>query len=88
MLQDVGSADVTLAARNGLTAAGGLARGKAYNVHKEVLPSSSGLPSPFEVPRFEALAYTQELIDRWYTYNSIYSVDTERVAGEQRSQIP
>jgi hypothetical protein len=49
---------------------GGIAYNKAYNVNKELFATPFKGYDPFQNPRFEALGYSQCLLERWYSVNS------------------
>jgi hypothetical protein len=72
LTRDAGSASVELQRTNALRK-GGVAYNKAYNVNKGLYATPLKGYSPFQNPQFEALGYSQELIDRWYSLNSIYA---------------
>ncbi|KAK3081785.1 hypothetical protein LTS18_002791 [Coniosporium uncinatum] len=65
--RDAGSASVELAPSNTLQVVGGLIYHKAYNKIIRLHQTPFKKYGPFDNPQFEALAYSQELIDQWYT---------------------
>jgi hypothetical protein len=68
--RDAGSISVELKAKNTLRRNGLMAYNKAYNSHKELFATPLKKHIPFKYHQLEALGYSQELIDRWYTTNS------------------
>lgn len=75
--RDSGDIVVELKASNGLRANGGMAYNKAYSVNKEVFATPFKGCAPFQNPQFEALGYSQELIERHH-----------KASGRTRSGTP
>jgi hypothetical protein len=70
LTRDSGSADVELRPTNSLRRMGGIAYNKAYNVNKELFATPFKGYNPFQNAQFEALGYSQDLLERWYSVNS------------------
>ena len=70
LTRDSGSVSVELRQTNSLRRNGGIAYNKAYNVNKEMFATPFKGYSPFQNSQFEALGYSQELLERWYSINS------------------
>lgn len=70
LTRDSGSANVELRQTNSLRKMGGIAYNKAYNVNKELFATPLKGYDPFQNSQFEALGYSQDLLERWYTINS------------------
>jgi len=70
LTRDSGSAKVELRQTNSLRTMGGIAYNKAYNVNKELFATPLKGYDPFQNSQFEALGYSQDLLERWYSINS------------------
>jgi hypothetical protein len=82
LTRDAGDASVELRQTNALRQ-GGVAYNKAYNVNKELYATQLKGYSPFQNPQFEALGYSQELLDRWYSLNSFHTTSKEKKKRQQ-----
>ena len=69
---------------NSLRYNGGIAYNKAYNVNKEIFATLFKGYSPFQNSQFKALGYSQELLERWYSTNSIKGM---RLDAAKRRQL-
>ncbi|KAI9810551.1 MAG: hypothetical protein M1827_006224 [Pycnora praestabilis] len=70
LTRDAAAATVMLSKTNQLRADGGIAYHKAYNLEKDLWNTPMKGLKPFDLAQLEGLAYSQELLDKWYTSNS------------------
>lgn len=68
--QDACSASIELLPQNVHRQRGLIAYNKAYNINKEMFATPLKGHNPFINSQLEALAYTQDLITKWYQFNS------------------
>lgn len=68
--RDAGSASVELLGTNSLRSRGDIAYNKAYNTNKEMFATPLKGYDLFQNPQFEALPFSQSLIEKWYDLNS------------------
>lgn len=64
-----GSTSIELRSNNILRRHGHIAYNKAYNIHKTLFTTVIKGYQPFDNPQFEALAFSQDLMGRWYRAN-------------------
>jgi hypothetical protein len=83
LTRDSGSANVELRQTNSLRRNGGIAYNKAYNVNKEMFATPFKGYSPFQNSQFEALGYSQELLERWYSMNSTKGIRPDAAKRRQ-----
>ncbi|KAF1980632.1 hypothetical protein K402DRAFT_17639, partial [Aulographum hederae CBS 113979] len=66
LTRDAGTASVELSPTNPLRAEGGMAYHKAYSIFKERFATPLKGLGPFDNTQFEGLAYSQEMLEKWY----------------------
>lgn len=71
LTRDSSSTNAELRRTNGLRKRGGIAYNKAYNVNKELFATPLKGYDPFRNLQFEALGCSQDLLERWYSINSV-----------------
>ncbi|KAJ9655921.1 hypothetical protein H2201_008702 [Coniosporium apollinis] len=84
LTRDSGSAKVELRQTNSLRKKGGIAYNKAYNVNRELFATPLKGYEPFQNPQFEALGYSPDLLERWYSLNSMRG---RRPGARKRQQL-
>lgn len=84
LTKDAGSTSIELKHNNILRRYGQIAYNKAYNIHKTLFTTPIKGLQPFSNPQFEALAFSQDTMSRWYRANSL---GTEFSASKKRQAL-
>lgn len=70
LTRDASSVEVVVNRKSPIWRSMGIAHGKAYMVHKETTATPHKGMTPFSTTRMEALAYTEDMVERWYKHKS------------------